>query len=136
MLRAMSKPTDFADPRSLAEPVEETEVFAPKFGPDGLISVATTDAAPGRLLMFAYMNAEALGKTLDSGEAWYWSRSRNALWRKGETSGHTQRVVEIRTDCDQDAVELVVEQNGPACHTDRRSCFYRVVSGRKLAFRD
>ncbi len=107
--------------------VEETIAFAPKFGANGLIPVATTDARDGRLLMLAYMNAEALATTIESGAACYWSRSRQALWRKGETSGHVQRVVEIRTDCDQDAIELVVDQTGPACHTDRRSCFYRVV---------
>lgn len=132
----MTDARPFPDPAALDEPIDETAVFAPKFGADGLIPVATTDAAGGRLLMFAYMNAEALAKTVETGEAWYWSRSRGALWRKGETSGHTQRVVEIRTDCDQDVIELVVEQTGPACHTNRRSCFYRVISGGKLAFKD
>jgi phosphoribosyl-AMP cyclohydrolase len=135
----MTKTPAFTDPAALAEPIDETTVFAPKFGPDGLILVAATDAATGRLLMVAYMNAEALAKTVATGEAWYWSRSRKALWRKGETSGHTQRVVEIRTDCDQDAIELVVEQTGPACHTNRRSCFYRVVEKNgalRLAFKD
>jgi len=90
--------------------------------------------------MVAHMNHEALRKTIDSGEAWYFSRSRNALWRKGETSGHTQRVVEIRIDCDQDAVWLRVEQKGAACHTGRRSCFYRKVEagedGGQLSFVD
>ncbi|MGE0408499.1 MAG: phosphoribosyl-AMP cyclohydrolase [Amphiplicatus sp.] len=115
--------------------IEETKDFRPKFGADGLIPVATTDHATGRLLMLAYMNREALEKTLATGEGWYWSRSRRTLWRKGATSGHTQRVVEIRVDCDQDAVELVVEQTGPACHTDRRSCFYRIaVDGATLKF--
>jgi phosphoribosyl-AMP cyclohydrolase len=79
--------------------------------------------------MVAHMNDEALRKTIASGEAWYFSRSRNALWRKGETSGHVQRVVEIRLDCDQDAVWIRVEQTGAACHTGRRSCFYRKVDG-------
>ena len=105
--------------------IEETKEFQPRFGADALIPVAATDHATGRLLMLAYMNREALEKTLASGEAWYWSRSRGALWRKGETSGHRQRVVELKVDCDQDAIELVVEQQGPACHTNRRSCFYR-----------
>lgn len=132
MLPAMTEPASFADRDALAEKIEETRVFAPKFGPGGLIPVAATDAASGRLLMLAYMNAEALAKTIDTGEAWYWSRSRKALWRKGETSGHTQRVIEIRTDCDQDAIEIVVDQSGPACHTDRRSCFYRIVDGRTV----
>ena len=77
--------------------------------------------------MVAHMNDEALRKTIASGEAWYFSRSRKALWRKGETSGHTQRVVEMRMDCDQDAVWIRVEQTGAACHTGRRSCFYRKV---------
>lgn len=78
--------------------------------------------------MVAHMNAEALARTIDSGDAWYFSRSRNKLWRKGETSGHTQRVLEMRIDCDQDAVWIKVEQTGPgACHTGRRSCFYRTV---------
>ena len=87
--------------------------------------------------MIAYMNAEALGKTIETGDAWYWSRSRKEFWRKGAASGNVQRVVEIRADCDQDALELVVEQTGPACHTERRSCFYRVVEkdgGLKLKF--
>jgi len=78
--------------------------------------------------MVAHMNAEALRSTIASGEAWYFSRSRNALWRKGETSGQTQRVVEMRVDCDQDAVWIRVEQVGAACHTARRSCFYRKVN--------
>ena len=79
--------------------------------------------------MVAHMNDEALRKTVATGEAWYFSRSRNALWRKGESSGQTQRVVEMRTDCDQDAVWIRVEQVGAACHTGRRSCFYRRVEG-------
>lgn len=123
----MTKPPPFADPASLDEKIEETDRFAPKFGADGLITAVATDAETGQILMLAHMNAEALAKTIETGEAWYWSRSRGALWRKGESSGHLQKVVEIRTDCDQDAVELVVEQTGPACHSGRRSCFYRVV---------
>jgi phosphoribosyl-AMP cyclohydrolase len=87
----------------------------------------TTDAGNGEVLMVAHMNAQALAKTIASGEAWYYSRSRRALWRKGETSGHTQRVVEMRVDCDQDAVWIKVEQVAGACHTGRRSCFYRAV---------
>lgn len=133
----MTKQSLFADRDALTEKIEETRQFAPKFGPDGLIPVAVTDSANGQLLMIAYMNAEALGKTIETGDAWYWSRSRNEFWRKGATSGNVQRVVEIRADCDQDALELVVEQTGPACHTERRSCFYRVVEkdgGLKLKF--
>jgi phosphoribosyl-AMP cyclohydrolase len=93
-----------------------------------LIACVATDARSGDVLMVAYMNIEALQKTLDSGEAWYFSRSRRALWRKGESSGHVQRVLEMRVDCDQDALLIKVEQQGPgACHTGRRSCFYRAV---------
>ena len=119
--------------------VEETDRFRPKFGADGLMPALATDAGDGRLLMLAWMNEAALKKTIETGEAWYWSRSRGELWRKGATSGNIQRVVEIRTDCDQDAIQLVVEQTGLACHTGRRSCFYRVVDtpeGAKLAFED
>lgn len=123
----MSTPSVFTSQARLGESVEETNVFAPKFNADGLIPAAATDVETGRLLMLAWMNAQALQKTIETGEAWYWSRSRGELWRKGATSGHMQRVVEIRTDCDQDALELVVEQSGPACHTGRRSCFYRVI---------
>ncbi|WP_428407651.1 phosphoribosyl-AMP cyclohydrolase [Hyphococcus sp.] len=133
----MTPKPPFADPKSLDEPVEETARFAPKFGPDGLITAVATDAETGQILMLAHMNAEALAKTIATGEAWYWSRSRGALWRKGETSGHVQKVVEIRTDCDQDAIELVVDQTGPACHTDRKSCFYRrVTPAGDLEFKD
>ncbi len=133
----MRNKSAFETPENLGDDVEETSVFAPKFGADGLMPAIATDAATGRVLMLAYMNAEALTKTITTGEAWYWSRSRGALWRKGETSGHTQQIVEIRTDCDQDAIELVVEQIGPACRTNRRSCFYRVVdTGQSLKFED
>jgi phosphoribosyl-AMP cyclohydrolase len=108
---------------------EEGLVFQPKFDASGLVTCVATDAATGDVLMVAHMNDEALRKTIASGEAWYFSRSRNALWRKGETSGHTQRVVELRMDCDQDAVWIRVEQSGAACHTGRHSCFYRAVTG-------
>jgi phosphoribosyl-AMP cyclohydrolase len=106
---------------------EEELVFQPKFDASGLVTCVATDAATGDVLMVAHMNEEALRKTIASGDAWYFSRSRNALWRKGETSGQTQRVVEMRMDCDQDAVWIRVEQQGAACHTGRRSCFYRKV---------
>ncbi len=106
---------------------EEGLAFQPKFDASGLLTCVATDAASGEVLMVAHMNEEALRKTIETGEAWYFSRSRNALWRKGETSGQTQRVLEIRTDCDQDAVWIRVEQVGAACHTGRRSCFYRKV---------
>ena len=108
---------------------EEGLAFQPKFDSSGLVTCVATDAANGDVLMVAHMNDEALRKTIASGEAWYFSRSRNALWRKGETSGHTQRVVEMRLDCDQDAMWIRVEQIGAACHTGRRSCFYRKVTG-------
>jgi phosphoribosyl-AMP cyclohydrolase len=107
---------------------EEGLAFQPKFDASGLVTCVATDAASGDVLMVAHMNDEALRKTIASGEAWYFSRSRNALWRKGETSGHTQRVVEMRMDCDQDAVWIRVEQTGAACHTGRRSCFYRAIT--------
>jgi phosphoribosyl-AMP cyclohydrolase len=119
---------------------EEGLKFRPKFDASGLLTCVTTDATSGEVLMVAHMNEEALRKTIASGEAWYFSRSRNALWRKGETSGQTQRVVEMRADCDQDAVWLRVEQAGAACHTGRKSCFYRKVEadegGARLSFVD
>ena len=108
---------------------EEGLAFQPKFDASGLLTCVATDAVTGDVLMVAHMNDEALCKTIASGEAWYYSRSRQALWRKGETSGHTQRVVEMRMDCDQDAVWIRVEQAGGACHTGRHSCFYRTVKG-------
>ena len=108
--------------------IEEGLAFAPQFGADGLITAVVTDAKSGELLMVAHMNAEALRKTIESGEAWYYSRSRKKLWKKGESSGHVQRVAELRVDCDQDSLWLKVEQAGEgACHTGRRSCFYRAV---------
>ena len=120
--------------------IEEGLTFRPKFDASGLVTCVATDAATGDVLMVAHMNEEALRKTIASGEAWYFSRSRNALWRKGETSGQTQRVVEMRLDCDQDAVWIRVEQNGAACHTGRHSCFYRKVeageNGARLSFVD
>jgi phosphoribosyl-AMP cyclohydrolase len=115
-------------PRSSTAEVEEGLAFAPKFDAAGLITAVSTDAKSGNVLMVAHMNVEALRKTIESGEAWYYSRSRKALWKKGESSGHVQRVVELRVDCDQDALWLKVAQEGPgACHTGRRSCFYRAV---------
>ncbi|MGE0063574.1 MAG: phosphoribosyl-AMP cyclohydrolase [Xanthobacteraceae bacterium] len=131
----------FATRGSISE-IEEGRAFAPKFDSDGLVTAVVTDASSGDVLMVAHMNAEALAKTIESGEAWYFSRSRKKLWKKGEISGHVQRVVELRTDCDQDALWLKVEQAGEgACHTGRRSCFYRAVPLGKagsvtLEFRD
>jgi phosphoribosyl-AMP cyclohydrolase len=119
---------------------EEGLALSPKFDASGLVTCVATDAASGEVLMVAHMNEEALRKTIASGEGWYFSRSRNALWRKGETSGQTQRVVEMRMDCDQDAVWIRVEQVGAACHTGRKSCFYRKVEsadgGARLALVD
>ena len=100
----------------------------PKWDALGLVTAVATDAATGEVLMVAHMNADALAATLATGEAHYWSRSRQELWHKGATSGHIQRVVEIRIDCDQDALWLKVEPAGPACHTGARNCFYRRVT--------
>lgn len=136
----MSDKIFFAPPGSAAE-LEEGAALTPKFDADGLVTCVAADAGSGDVLMVAHMNAEALARTIATGEAWYFSRSRRALWRKGETSGHVQRVVEMRIDCDQDAVLIKVEQSGGACHTGRRSCFYRTVPLDKaeavmLEFRD
>jgi len=109
--------------------IEEGLSFQPRYDASGLVTCVATDAGSGEVLMVAYMNDEALRKTIVTGEAWYFSRSRQALWRKGETSGHVQRVSEMRMDCDQDAVWIRVEQSGAACHTGRHSCFYRKVTG-------
>jgi len=120
--------------------IEEGLTFRPKFDAAGLVTCVATDAATSEVLMVAHMNDEALRKTIASGEAWYYSRSRKSLWRKGETSGHVQRVVEMRMDCDQDAIWIRVEQSGSACHTGRQSCFYRRVEagegGARLSFVD
>lgn len=107
---------------------EEGLVFQPRFDAAGLVTCVATDAGNGDVLMVAHMNDEALRKTIATGDAWYYSRSRKALWRKGESSGQVQRVVEMRMDCDQDAIWIKVEQQGAACHTGRRSCFYRTVT--------
>lgn len=111
---------------------EAGSVLEPKWDAAGLITAVATDAANGTVLMVAHMNAEALAATQATGEAHYWSRSRAELWHKGATSGHIQRVVEMRIDCDQDAVWMKVEPAGPACHTGERSCFYRVVGANGL----
>lgn len=115
-------------PRGSTEQIEEGRLLSPKFDADGLMTCVVTDAWSGEVLMVAHMNAEALTRSIETGQAWFYSRSRKTLWRKGETSGHTQRIVEMRVDCDQDALWLRVEQAGPgACHTGRASCFYRTV---------
>ncbi|MBB4039976.1 phosphoribosyl-AMP cyclohydrolase [Microvirga flocculans] len=118
----------FPAPGSKAE-LEEGAVLSPRFGADGLITCIATDAATGEILMVAHMNPEALAKTIETGEAWYWSRSRGELWHKGATSGQIQTVEEMRIDCDQDALllKVTVAGDGGCCHTGRRSCFYRKV---------
>jgi phosphoribosyl-AMP cyclohydrolase len=122
--------------------LEEGTSLTPRFDANGLVTAVVTDAASGDVLMLAHMNAEALKRTIETGEAWYFSRSRQKLWKKGEESGHVQRVIEMRVDCDQDAVWLKVEQGGAsACHTGRRSCFYRSIplgqaGSVRLEFRD
>lgn len=118
----------FAPPGPKAE-LEEGDRLTPRFGPDGLITAVTTDADSGALLMVAHMNAEALEKTIETGEAHYWSRSRKVLWHKGDTSGQIQTVAELRIDCDQDAVWLRVRVGGDggSCHTGRKTCFYRAI---------
>lgn len=116
----------FPPPGSKTE-IEEGSIFTPRFDADGLVGCIALDARDGTVLMFAHMNAEALRLTLETGVAHYWSRSRQSLWRKGDTSGQVQQVVEIRTDCDQDVLLMKVLPGGDggACHTGRRSCFYR-----------
>lgn len=111
--------------------------FAPRFDPAGLVTAIVTDAESGVLLMVAHMNAEAIRLTQETGRAHFWSRSRQALWRKGEMSGNGLAMVEMRVDCDQDALLLRVTPAGPACHTGRRSCFYRrVEADGRLIFLD
>lgn len=119
--------------------LDKTITLSPNFGENGLIAAIAQDAATKEILMLAWMNEEALKKSIETGEAHYWSRSRQTLWHKGATSGATQKIHEIRIDCDQDAVILMVEQQGEgACHTRRRSCFYRKIdlSGQNLVFTD
>lgn len=119
--------TTFPTLSSKAE-IEEGTVLAPRFDRDGLVTCVATEATTGEVLMVAHMNAESLRLSIETGEAWYWSRSRQALWRKGETSGQLQSIVEMRVDCDQDAIWIKVRVGGDGgcCHTGRRSCFYRV----------
>lgn len=123
----------FADPKTLPhEALEEGTTFAPRFDAHGLITVVTIEDGSKVVLMVAHMNAETLTLTLDTGIAHYWSRSRQSIWKKGETSGELQEVVELRTDCDQDCLVMTVRQTGrgAACHTGRKSCFYRRVTTR------
>jgi phosphoribosyl-AMP cyclohydrolase len=110
----------------------QTQAFDPEtliFNADGLIPAIAQDATSGEVLMMAWMSAESIRRTLATGRVTYWSRSRQAFWAKGETSGHMQELVALRVDCDRDCLLLRVNQTGPACHTGRRSCFYTEVSG-------
>lgn len=122
------KPLEFAQ-RVSAAAIEEGSEFAPKFDQNGLIVCIAQEAATGEVLMVAYMNARALQLTLETGVAHYWSRSRQQLWRKGDTSGQVQTVIEAAIDCDQDAIllKVVAGGDGKACHTGRKSCFYRRI---------
>ena len=106
---------------------DTTDRFLPRFDAAGLVTAIVTDAGTGVLLMVAHMNQDAIDRTRETGQAHFWSRSRSALWRKGETSGNGLALIEMRVDCDQDALLLRVSPAGPACHTGRRSCFYRRV---------
>lgn len=126
----MSQLPEFTDAISLTHnELEEGALLAPRFDAQGLVTAIVQEAGSLRVLMLAHMNAEALQLTLSTGEAHYWSRSRSKIWKKGESSGEMQKLVEMRVDCDQDAVLLLVEQTGrgAACHTGRKSCFYRIV---------
>jgi phosphoribosyl-AMP cyclohydrolase len=120
--------TDFPEPAS-RDALEKGVELTPRFDSNGLITAVAQDSATGDILMLAHMNAEALKKTIETGQAHYYSRSRNQLWLKGETSGQIQTVVELRTDCDQDAILLKVKVGGDggACHVGYRSCFYRLL---------
>jgi phosphoribosyl-AMP cyclohydrolase len=111
---------------------EQGSALDPKYDAAGLITAVASHAETGELLMLAHMNAEALAKTIETGEAWFYSRSRGRLWKKGESSGHVLTVREMRIDCDQDALWLIVDPAGPACHTGAASCFYRRVDGDRL----
>ena len=119
---------DLIDKKLTKAEREEGTVFAPSFNTDGLITAVAVHADTKEVLMVAWMNSDALKRTIDSGEAWYWSRSRDAMWHKGGTSGQIQKIIQIRTDCDQDVLQLLVipEKEG-ACHVGYRSCFYRSV---------
>jgi len=118
----------------IAQPDAADSVLAAlAFNSDGLVAAVAQQHDTGEVLMLAWMNRDAVRETLETGQVCYWSRSRQALWRKGETSGHFQRLIELRVDCDGDAILLRVDQTGPACHTGERSCFYRAARGTALA---
>ncbi len=105
----------------------EFDITSLKFNADGLLPAIAQDHATGEVLMLAWMNAQSIAETLETGQVTYWSRSRKTFWRKGESSGHVQKLVDLRIDCDRDCLLLQVDQTGPACHTNRRSCFYTAV---------
>lgn len=109
--------------------LEGGSFLSPRFGPDGTVTCVTVDADTGEVLMVGHMNAESLARTIETGEGWYWSRSRGELWHKGATSGNVQKVVDLKVDCDQDAfvMRVRVEGHGATCHTGRLSCFYRTI---------
>jgi phosphoribosyl-AMP cyclohydrolase len=121
-------------PMAAGRELEEGSNLSPRFDAAGLIPVVAQHFQTGEVLMLAFMNAEALRLTIETGEAHYWSRSRQKLWRKGETSGDVQRVIELRIDCDQDSIllKVVPTGSGKACHTGRRSCFYRSIADNRL----
>ena len=120
-----------------AHALEHGQVLAPRFDEHGLVAAILQHAQSGEVLMLGWMNAEALRRTLDAGEVWFFSRARQTLWHKGDTSGQIQHVVEVRVDCDQDAVlvKVLPQGDGGVCHTGARACFYRVVEDGKLATR-
>ena len=122
----------FPAPCTTSKDQDETDELRPNFNADGLIAAIAQDEATGEVLMLAWMNAQALTTTLETGIATYWSRSRGELWVKGATSGNTQSVVSVHIDCDQDAILLKVNQSGGACHTGRTHCFYRTITGEQL----
>jgi len=125
-------------PRPDKNQLETGTVFSPKFDKSGILPAIATDAKTGDVLMLAYMNEQALALTIETGIAHYWSRSRNQLWKKGETSGNTQRIIELRTDCDQDAIWMKVEPQGlgAACHVGYKSCFFRSIPTGKSPTKD
>jgi len=133
--------SDFANPKGMTKPeLEAGNVFAPRFDEHGLILAITCDASTNEVLMAAYMNEESIRLTIETGFVHYYSRSRKSLWKKGESSGELQEFVEMRTDCDQDILQVLARQTGTgaACHTGRKSCFYRKVvsEGGKISLKD
>jgi phosphoribosyl-AMP cyclohydrolase len=119
----------------MKSPLDDITDFQPQWSADGLIPVIAQDINDSEVKMMAWMNEEALKQTLKTGYVHYWARSRSKIWKKGEESGHLQKLIEIRVDCDQDCLLVMIEQEGPACHTNRANCFYRKVEyDKKLKF--